>query len=222
MNTKIMPSVYRFMLMVVVIGMMIPNAIARPVQYLEEGSITSETRISKQIHNFEYQEYRFSSVEVIDLDQEDAENSYRGSRYLVKKRRWYGYKILLAELGHFILPGFTYLISGPIVHFLEGEVLKGFKSFGVRVLSPPILAFATAYSICTTCDHDEGALLASILGGGMLGVLAAVVIDTSVFAYKDLSVTGTPLAMTPNPHGLRSIESRVLPQPWVLKWMVRF
>ena len=174
-----------------------------------------------QISHFNQGKSIFTTVETVDLD-EDNEASTEQFNQPSSKRRWYGYKIYLAELGNVIFPFITYLVGGPIVHVFEEEYMKGLQSLLLRLIAP-VAGAGSIYSICQSCPHDGGARLASIVGGIILGMVTAIVIDSSYFAYKDLSITVKPLAIASESDTVRrSVDSGVLPQPWLLNWAVKF
>ena len=195
--------------------MMSPSVLAQSTELPKADSTSIITQNDGQISHFNKGLSIFTMVETVNID-EDSENQPSS------KRRWYGYKIYLAELGNIIFPFITYLVSGPIVHVSEEEYMKGLQSLLLRIIAP-VAGAGSIYSICQSCPNDGEARLASIVGGIVLGMVAAIVIDSSYFAYKDLSITVTPLTNTTESDAVRrSVDSRALPQPWLLNWAIKF
>lgn len=198
-----------------------PDTFAQSSELFNEGSDILTIKNDHQLNQIDQKITILSTVETIDIEGENTGESYRYTISSVKKR-WYGHKILYAELGNFIFPGIVYLIGGPIVHVLEEEYMTGLQSLLLRLFAP-IAGAGALYSICYSCENDGGARLASVFGGILLGGITAIVIDTTVFAYKEFSVTGAPLAITSQSNSVRwSVDLEALPQPWVLKWVIKF
>ncbi|APR76861.1 Hypothetical protein A7982_02208 [Minicystis rosea] len=123
------------------------------------------------------------------------------------KRYWYGWQSLIvfgvsttitivpSVLGGAVvgLPlGIGGLVlGGPIVHWANGNVGKGFIGLGVNIGAIGLLGAAGIGIACasTSCSGEWGALgvfLGGTIGGG-LGALTAAIIDASVLAYGERS-----------------------------------
>lgn len=127
--------------------------------------------------------------------------------------KWYGWQVLLVDGATFVtgtviaaasdgeaagtgvaiaLTG--YAIGGPIVHWSNGQVGKGFASLGLRLGAPLVggltgLAFGAAMDGgCNAYDGCGGAAVGAGLGV-IAGGIAAVVIDSAVLARKQVVVT---------------------------------
>ena len=204
----------------VLLAMIGTSAFAQPTEVSEVEESILITHTEGHLSPSDLEQSIFSSVETIDLEEEIETISENQDRSF-KKRQWYGYKILLAELGNVIFPGIVYLVSGPLVHVFEKKYMTGLYSFLLRLFTP-IAGAGLSYSLCQSCQNDGLSRLGSLAVGAFFGGLTAIVIDTSVFAYKDVSVSGSPLAITSRLNGIRAVELGALPQPWVLKWVIKF
>ena len=197
--------------------MSLSYGIAQPVKSTEKVFSSFSVQEDIQFYDLDQEE----AIQDDDLEQVQDDDVPRKKTSTSVKREWYGYKIWLAELGNLIFPGITYLIGGPIVHFMEREVKKGFASLGLRVFLPIIGGFVL-YQLCLDCDTDGMARLGAVVGGGLLGILGAVVIDASILAYKEVPELRTPLSIFDQLHEGRPLEVRSIPHPWLLKWNIRF
>ena len=86
-----------------------------------------------------------------------------------------------------------YLLGGPIVHWANGQVGKGFASLGIRVGAPLTLGVAGALigsTGGTSGDWDEfgGAYLGAAIGL-LAGYATAVALDAALLARKTVKVT---------------------------------
>jgi hypothetical protein len=86
----------------------------------------------------------------------------------------------------------TYLLGGPIVHFANGQVGKGFGSLGLRFFSViPTVALGGAIGGALdtdphrTGDHQDWGLLLGLLGGMVIGSA----LDNGLLAYKSETTT---------------------------------
>jgi hypothetical protein len=122
-------------------------------------------------------------------------------------RYWYGWQTLLVMGGSTVLSlvstvgdgrvamvtvplaigGFT--LGGPIVHWAQGNIGKGFISLGMNVGGAVLGAATGAVAICAPggCAGEFGPLLGFLFGaiGGGLGLLAANIVDVSVLSYRE-------------------------------------
>lgn len=135
-----------------------------------------------------------------------------GSPELSRKRRWYGWQTLLilggsttvglvigvgggaaarsgtvAAIGASI-GGAGLLFGGPIVHWANGHLARGFGSLGLNFGMPIAgaglgLAVACAGGGCSSKSDGSGLFFGPVIGGG-LGSIAAVVLDVSLLAYE--------------------------------------
>lgn len=132
-------------------------------------------------------------------------------RQLEPTRQWYGKNMIITDLtalglflggaamlgnssdlgaGLMVLGAGTYALGGPIVHFSEGQVGRGFASLGLRVVGPVATGLTGAFigaAASSGCGDDwcglEGAAI-----GGLIGftsaIIAAPIIDNVFFARK--------------------------------------
>lgn len=121
------------------------------------------------------------------------------------ERRWYGWQTLLTDGAALLtLPEVpavsfgTYLLGGPLVHWLNGNAEKGFLSLGIR--AAPTLMIYGALSSCDGGGFDSCVSLAVV---GVMGVLASIAIDSAVIAREKVPVEPPSLALG----GVRLIPS---------------
>lgn len=168
-------------------------------------------------------------VEYYDLNQEDdshqidedSSSSFNPKRSnQPRERRWYGGKVLLIELGNIILPGLTYLFGGPAVHLSEGEGLKSLGSFGMR-LGFPILGAVLFLASTSENAYKDGSAEAfgAVVGGILVGMLSAIVVDAFVLAYKDVSELRQPL-YSESFNLIPSSPSKTIDDSLSARWMV--
>jgi len=128
--------------------------------------------------------------------------------------KWYGWQTLLVDgvtsttgllligsgnyelqdAGLGILVG-GYALGGPVVHWANGQVGKGFASLGLRVGAPLVAGLSGALvgaafsgdSCGGRVCNDTGVAVGAVLGT-VGGVIAALVIDTAVLARKTVKV----------------------------------
>ena len=122
-------------------------------------------------------------------------------------RYWYGWQTLLVMGGATVLSlvspvdsgraasvtvplalgGFT--LGGPIVHWANGNIARGFISLGMNVGGAALGAVTGAVVICapTGCGGEFGPLLGLMFAaiGGGIGLLAANIVDVSVLSYNE-------------------------------------
>jgi hypothetical protein len=90
----------------------------------------------------------------------------------------------------------TYAIGAPMVHLLHNRGSRAAASLALRLGAPLVLGFAAA-GIATNAgtSSTDGSAAAALLGG-MLGVIAASVIDAAVLAKGDPLPASTHLTVT--------------------------
>lgn len=136
------------------------------------------------------------------------------------ERKWYGWQTLMVDgithgVSTVLLVGAVsaqsegmlstaaslyisgYLLGGPIVHWSNGQVGKGFASLGIRAGAPIVLGLTGA--ALGSGDGDTAGSLAVL--GVISGVATAIALDAAVLARKTVTVqrTATPkLQWTPN------------------------
>jgi hypothetical protein len=130
------------------------------------------------------------------------------------KSSWYGGQILLVDalsIGVIVLGAGSsdgaealvpmgvggYLLGGPIVHWGHGNVGKGFGSLGLRVGAPIVGAFAGAGME----DCSGGGELCGLAGafvGFLVGVTAAIVIDSAALAYEEVPAQTEAIRVVPS------------------------
>lgn len=125
---------------------------------------------------------------------------------------WYGWQTILTDLGSIALVAAgssandeggdgggamaagvgMYFLGAPVVHAANGQWGKGVGSLGLRV-GAPLTGMLGGFMLGTaTCPEDDGinsaplCPLGQALVGGMLGLVAASVIDASVLAKKEV------------------------------------
>ena len=121
--------------------------------------------------------------------------------------RWYGWQTLAADgmslaltVGSIALAGSggeepssalgwgalgTYVLGGPILHFVHENPGRGFASLGMRVVGPIALGvIGAAAEDCANHGGDFCGLGGAVVGATM-GIVAAITIDAAVFAYDD-------------------------------------
>lgn len=121
------------------------------------------------------------------------------------EKRWYGWQTLLTD-GAAVLtidkePALsigTYLLGGPVVHWLHGNAEKGFLSLGIRAAPTLII-----YGALSSCDHGGGDGCVSLALVGVLGVLASIAVDSAAIARDKVPVEPPSLALG----GVRLIPS---------------
>jgi hypothetical protein len=127
---------------------------------------------------------------------------------------WYGWQTLIADgtvalLGLVALPiGYelqplaeaigvtalgTYVLAAPIVHFVHGNVARGFGSLGLRAVLP--LAFGAIGAKVESCVPGQWFCgLSGALVGGAIGVVSAAIIDGAVLAREKVPARSTATA----------------------------
>jgi hypothetical protein len=100
--------------------------------------------------------------------------------------------VLLAGLS---IGGAGFLFGGPIVHWANGHIGRGFGALGLNFGMPLVGAGLGAGVVCVSagCDADQGVdiFLGVVIGGG-LGLIASMVVDVTVLSYEP----STPVAST--------------------------
>jgi hypothetical protein len=102
---------------------------------------------------------------------------------------WYGWQILLGDAAVFSLAGFAknpsvaygWVGSGPFVHFGHGNVGRGLGSAALRV-GLPLLGVAVGAASASGC-HGDWCGLGEVVGGGLIGMATAELIDVVGLAY---------------------------------------
>jgi hypothetical protein len=144
------------------------------------------------------------------------------------ERTWYGWQILLVDGGSLALllagagssstqvvsdlGGIGYVAGGPTVHWVHGNVGKGFASLALRLglpLGGLVLGLLMANGSCGGGNSCDSAVLDILLGFG-LGFIAAPVIDVAALAYDD-APRKTPAAKLSTP-ALRLAPTATLPR----------
>jgi hypothetical protein len=87
------------------------------------------------------------------------------------------------------LGGGAYVFGGPITHWANDEVGKGFGSLGLNVgLAGACGLIGALIGAASAGDGDFAGLAAGLLGGAIglgVGSIAAVAIDTTLLTYRD-------------------------------------
>lgn len=143
------------------------------------------------------------------------------------ERQWFGWQTLIADAitmslffggiaaegdtGGIIALGYLgYIHASPIIHWVHGNVGKGFASFGMRIGMPLVAAGIGAIVGLSTKDNDDdlagftsAAAFGAVIGAG-LGAAGASLIDALALAYtkprpipKDALVTAPKLKLQP-------------------------
>jgi hypothetical protein len=115
-------------------------------------------------------------------------------------RRWYGWQIILVDVANWALffvgtplvnePAvgasmLLYGLGGPIVHAAHGQAGVGAASFGMRLFSPIVGALTAGLVFAPSMEgNDATTTLVLMLLGGMVGALAAQVVDAAALAYE--------------------------------------
>lgn len=83
----------------------------------------------------------------------------------------------------------SYVLGGPIVHWMRGNAGRGFGSLGLRLLVPPAFALVGAFVGFEAFGGSSADSLAPLVGiflggyaGGMAGILCASTIDIAALA----------------------------------------
>ena len=145
------------------------------------------------------------------------------------QRHWYGWQVLLVDLGALAFSGaalgsgstaLTYVAGGiqlfgpPIVHWSHGRVGAGFGSMGIRV-ALPLLGALVGYSNakCTrgySLEDCSPQVIATVIGLG-IGQIVASIVDIASLSYESTSPSSaqrTPrgpqwsASIVPTAHGL--------------------
>jgi hypothetical protein len=123
------------------------------------------------------------------------------------ERRWYGWQILLTDgaavasvaasgqgVGWSAVSSALYLGGGPVVHFVHGNVAKGFGSLGIRVgipLGGALLGGAIGLVAWGSNGCGDSLCLFSPQGGAIvgagIGLIATSIVDVVVLAHEDVS-----------------------------------
>jgi len=78
-----------------------------------------------------------------------------------------------------------YAFGGPSVHWAHGNVGKGFGSLGLRTAGPVV----GGITLCAAMgDSGEFGCLAGLALGGLLGIGAAVAVDSAALAYDEVEI----------------------------------
>lgn len=127
-----------------------------------------------------------------------------------EEKKWYGWQTLIVDgatvvttIG--VAPASSsgaaavfwsgYLLGGPIVHWSNGQLGKGFASLGIRVGAPLVLGFTGALIGASgggDRDSNSDDVSAAAVGaavGILAGYVTAVAIDAAVLARKTVKVS---------------------------------
>ena len=128
------------------------------------------------------------------------------------KRYWYGWQILLGLAGSYtlligglaaeestvaVVGGLGHFMAGPITHWGNGMVARGFLSLGLN-LGVPFGASLVGAGLGALADNN-GALTGWLFGGA-LGFIAAPIIDVAAVAYKPISPENEETTSAPRLH----------------------
>jgi hypothetical protein len=116
------------------------------------------------------------------------------ARYQARQRkekgasRWYGWQTLMCDgisvVTSPLLIGLGgYVIAPPIVHWVHGNVGRGFADLGIRIGAPIALSLLGYTAFHSSHGSDDGGA-AGAIGGFLLGMVGAIVIDATVLAYQ--------------------------------------
>jgi hypothetical protein len=131
---------------------------------------------------------------------------------MARKKEWYGWQTLMADGGALLLgvaaggsksDGLgvfaygTYLLGPGLIHMAHGNYGVGGGSMGIRLLAPPVgavlgLALGAASCRSRNLGFDRGnsaCILGNTVVGGLVGYVAAVVLDAALFSYERPSPT---------------------------------
>jgi len=124
------------------------------------------------------------------------------------KEKWYGWQILLGLAGSHILllagvaaedPVLVFtgtaghFLSGPITHWANGMVGRGFASVGLNLGLP----FGTSLVGAGLDAASGGFVITGFLVGGAIGFVVAPIIDFGALAYKPIEEEGEAQAGVP-------------------------
>lgn len=173
---------------------LITSIITTPLAHAKPTAIvpsTHQVQSNQGQSSHHIQAERFiAKTNVVDLENFDKK------KRKVKKKKWYGFQILLAELLDFIY-FVPYFISAPVIHLLNDQPSNALYSLGVRVAFPLVGALAgvgiyrqTYQSSADDRSYGEDwSFIIYPLMLGFLGAVAAIVYDISIIAYKDVFVS---------------------------------
>lgn len=108
---------------------------------------------------------------------------------------WYGYQTLAIDFAVLALLGAppaavaTYFLGAPVVHFMHGNVGRGFGSLGLRLVAvvPLMVAASCTENVDPEPDSGGGECLGVVVGGALLALLmipAAITIDAAALAWE--------------------------------------
>jgi hypothetical protein len=121
-----------------------------------------------------------------------------GQQASIESTDWYGEQTLLADglsllfaLGAaggeteplLVLASAGYVLGGPIVHLAHGSLWRAGVSLGLRV-GLPLLFTAIGVQLEDCHSGEDFCGLGSVVIGGSLGILTAIVLDAAVLAYE--------------------------------------
>lgn len=187
---------FRCFVRYIVINILIISIITPPIIYAKAPLIvpsTHQVQSTQSQPNGHAQSERFmTKVHVVDLDD------FGKAKHIVKKKKWYGYQIIITELLDFIY-FVPYFISAPVVHLLNNQPTNALYSFGVRVGFPLLGALAglgiVEFKRTSNSgeNYDDGgedwSFIIIPLALTFLSAVAAVLFDVTVIAYKDVFVS---------------------------------
>jgi hypothetical protein len=119
-------------------------------------------------------------------------------------RSWYGWRLMVADGASVValvspIPSFavpTYLLAPPLIHAADGEGRAAWLSLGLRSGTPLAgigLGFLSAHlGACRKAsDSCHGSW---VLGGLLVGMAVAAIVDDTLLAWKDSKDPDSPLA----------------------------
>ena len=172
--------------------MTVPITYAKP-QPIIPGMHQVQSTQSQTSHRVQSERF-IAKVEVVDHE------GFGKHKYKVKKKKWYGYQIIITELLDFIY-FVPYFISAPVVHLLNDQPTNALYSLGVRVGFPLVgalagVVIAQSRNTSNASDgdgYDNGGEDWSIIiipfALAVVSAIAAVIYDVTVIAYKDVFVS---------------------------------
>lgn len=103
--------------------------------------------------------------------------------------------IIFASTG---LAGHVFI--GPIIHWVHGNVGRGFLSLGMNLVLPGV-GFGLGYLAGAAADRPDVGFIA----GGVAGLVAAPAIDIALLAYDDVKAPASARASSDRPRPLRLV-----------------
>ena len=176
----------------IVINILIISIITVPMTYAKPQPIVSgmhQVQSTQSQPSDRVESERFiAKVKVVDLE------GFGEHRHKVKRKKWYGYQIIMSELLDFIY-FVPYFVSAPVVHLLNGQPTNALYSLGVRVgfpLAGALVGVGVAKSNRNSGDSWDFFVFPLALG--FLSAIVAVIYDVTVIAYKDVFISKQTLS----------------------------